>query len=129
MWLFGLILQRDGYSVIKVNTMAAALEIASHGAPDLFILDAMLPTGRGIELCTALRSHAETARTPIILVSNSRAADIPSTEDLRQRALRAGASDFLARLDSPTDLLKNVRKFLCEAGPGAAYQSQIPPLQ
>jgi DNA-binding response OmpR family regulator len=70
---------------------------------DLVLLDVMLPDGDGLELLAERRADGDD--TPTLLLT---ARDEP---ELRQRAVEAGASDFLAKPFAYAELLASVERF------------------
>ena len=88
--------------LIAAGTCEAGLAGFDAHAPDLVLLDVLLPDGSGLELCRALRSKPGGHRTPILIVSN--AAD---AED-RERGFAAGATDYLGRPYDRGDLQRRI---------------------
>jgi two-component system, OmpR family, phosphate regulon response regulator PhoB len=87
-----------------------ALLLAAEEAPDLILLDWMLPLISGLEVCRQLRRQMATRATPIImLTARSEAED-------RVRGLNAGADDYLSKPFSPAELLARVRALLRRSG-------------
>ena len=89
--LIAIILERNGFAVVKAQGGAVALGLLDKAKPDLFIMDVMMPEMDGIELCRRLRSRADTAATPILLLSARSDA-----ETIEQGRL-AGANEFLTK--------------------------------
>jgi two-component system alkaline phosphatase synthesis response regulator PhoP len=89
--LIAIILERNGYGVVKAQGGPVALDLLEKTQPDLFVLDLMMPEMDGIELCKRIRTMPGTASTPIILLS---ARSDPETVE---RAMRAGANDYLSK--------------------------------
>lgn len=58
-----------GHRVIEASDGQEALELAVQNRPDLVITDLQMPCMSGIELCTRMLEHPETARTPAILLT------------------------------------------------------------
>lgn len=79
--------------------------------PDLVLLDWMLPGLSGIELCRRLRSKAETARLPIIMLTAR------GEEAERVRGLSTGADDYVVKPFSVPELLARVRALLRRTKP------------
>ncbi|MEX5727147.1 two-component system cell cycle response regulator [Rhodovulum iodosum] len=94
------------YDVLQAAGGRAALDIARREAPDLILLDMMMPDLDGISVCERLRADPATAEIPIIIVTA--ATDARS----RLRALAAGADDFLSRPLDELILLARVRSLL-----------------
>jgi DNA-binding response OmpR family regulator len=92
-------LAQAGLEVEEASDGAEALEKLRAFAPDLVILDLMLPGMTGLEVCQRLRSRADTAQLPIMVVS---AKSNPSDKAL---GLAMGADDYVTKPFSPRDLL------------------------
>ena len=104
--LIGIMLERGGFSVVKAKDAYAALEAVESNTPDLFILDVMMPRMDGIELCKEIRARADTAKTPIIILSAR--GDTESIEE----GFEAGADDYLSKPILHHDLVTKVRDML-----------------
>ena len=86
-------LEKEGFELITAATGRAAIEtIHADPAPDLVILDVVLPDVDGIDLCRQLKADARTEHIPIILVSAFRKDDT-SIRD----GLAAGAEGYLLK--------------------------------
>jgi DNA-binding response OmpR family regulator len=99
-------LERSGYTVIQARDGQQALELALAEAPDLAVLDVMMPKLDGVELTRRLRSEDATSRMPIILLT-ARAQD----SDVAQ-GFEAGADDYLRKPFSPEELRNRVQTVL-----------------
>lgn len=84
-------LDEAGYVVRQADDGKRGLKMATTTAPDLILLDVMLPSIDGYELCRSLKSHPTTADTPVILVTAARDRDAIS------KGLDAGADDFVTK--------------------------------
>jgi DNA-binding response OmpR family regulator len=92
-------LAQAGLEVEEASDGAEALDKLHAFAPDLVVLDLMLPGMPGLEVCQRLRSRADTARLPIMVVSaKSSAPD-------KALGLAMGADDYVAKPFGPRDLL------------------------
>jgi CheY-like chemotaxis protein len=89
--LIAIILERNGFAVVKAQGGPVALDLLDKTTPDLFIMDVMMPEMDGIELCRRIRSRPDTAATPIILLSAR--SDVETIE----QGLQAGANEFLTK--------------------------------
>jgi DNA-binding response OmpR family regulator len=105
-------LEREGFRVQTVSDGRLGLEAALAELPDLVILDLMLPSLGGLEICRRLRSVAP---VPVImLTARGEEAD-------RIAGLELGADDYLAKPFSPRELTARVKAVLRRAtGPLAA---------
>lgn len=100
------ILEPAGYRVIKIHDPLAGIAILSQYKPDLIVMDLVMPTASGYDVCSFLRKTPIFQNTPIIiLTSQSSLVD-------RTRAKLAGASDFLSKPPEPQVLLNLVRHHL-----------------
>lgn len=99
-------LQREGYGVEIVSDGAVGLQRALVSLPDLVVLDLMLPSIGGLEVCRRLRSEAP---VPIImLTARGEEAD-------RITGLELGADDYVAKPFSPRELTARVKAVLRRA--------------
>jgi putative two-component system response regulator len=87
-------LTHDGHEVLSAETVAAAKDVIETRAPDIIILDVMLPDSDGITLCQRLKQNDATRLIPVVLMTGLH------DEDVRLRGLEAGADDFV---DKPLD--------------------------
>jgi diguanylate cyclase (GGDEF)-like protein len=84
-------LTRNGYSVLKVDNGAAALEIVQAQPVDAVLLDVMMPGMSGIETLRAIRQSRSAADLPVIMVTaNDASADVVEALDL-------GANDYVTK--------------------------------
>lgn len=99
------LIRARGYRVTAVASGAKAIDVAATDAPDVVLLDLMLPGEYdGFEVCRRMREDPATRRVPVIIIS---AMD---DEASRDRASRAGATAFYAKPFSPTALLKEIER-------------------
>lgn len=99
-------LEAAGFSVSLATTGEQGLAMASRDLPDLVLLDLMLPSIDGLEVCRRLRSSATTASTPIIMVTaRGEESDVV-------RGLEMGADDYVAKPFSPRVLIARVQSVL-----------------
>jgi two-component system, OmpR family, phosphate regulon response regulator PhoB len=80
-------------------------------APDVVLLDWMLPGLSGIELCRRIRAHRETERLPIIMLTAR------GEEGDRVRGLATEADDYIVKPFSVPELLARIRALLRRAKP------------
>jgi two-component system, OmpR family, phosphate regulon response regulator PhoB len=104
-------LEAEGYAVETVVRGDEADLLLKEHAPDLVILDWMLPGLSGIELCRRLRARAETKRLPIIMLTAR------GEESERVRGLATGADDYIVKPFSVPELSARVRALLRRALP------------
>jgi len=99
-------LKNAEYRVATADDGSEALRKARSFAPDLIILDWMLPQMDGLEVCKLLRKDPHTATIPIIMVT-AKAAEID-----RVLGLEMGADDYLTKPFSPRELLLRIKNQL-----------------
>jgi two-component system, OmpR family, phosphate regulon response regulator PhoB len=104
-------LEAEGYAVETVVRGDEADLLLKEHAPDLVILDWMLPGLSGIELCRRLRARAETKRLPIIMLTAR------GEESERVRGLATGADDYIVKPFSVPELSARVGALLRRASP------------
>jgi len=99
-------LEKEGYDVIAAADGTSGLEIAREHAPDLVVLDLMMPGVDGLEVCRQLRQDARTARLPVIMLTAK------ATEADRIVGLEMGADDYLTKPFSPRELVARIKALL-----------------
>src|SRR5437870_2377937 len=99
-------LQQAGHTVDRLNAGGEAIRRVRSTTPDLIILDIMLPGIDGLRICQGLRSDADTARTPIIMVTAR------AEESDRVGGLELGADDYVTKPFSPKELTARVSALL-----------------
>ena len=104
-------LEAEGYDVETVTRGDEADVRLKEPAPELVILDWMLPGLSGIELCRRLRSRPETRQLPIIMLTAR------GEESERVRGLATGADDYIVKPFSVPELIARVRALLRRARP------------
>jgi DNA-binding response OmpR family regulator len=100
------LLRQQGYEVLIARNGEEALALAASGAPDLVLLDVMMPLKSGYEVCREIRSGPLGARTRILMLSaKGGAADAA-------RGLEAGADLYVTKPFSTGELLSRIRSLL-----------------
>ena len=102
----GAYLRRQGFSVTEAGNAAEARARIEEAAPDLVLLDIMMPGEDGLSLC---RHIAETRALPVILLT----ARGESTD--RIVGLEIGADDYVVKPFEPRELVARVRSVLRRA--------------
>src|SRR5262247_3288071 len=111
--LIRLHLERDGYQALLAHDGRQALELARQKRPDLVVLDLMLPTVDGLDICRILRAES---RTPIIMLTAR------TTEDDKLLGLDLGADDYVTKPFSPREVTARVRAVLRRAGEAREHE-------
>lgn len=104
-------LEREGHAVAVVHDGRSAIDEARRRAPDLVVLDVMMPRVDGLDVCRILRYESD---VPIIMLTAR------STEDDMLLGLDLGADDYITKPYSPRELVARVRTILRRAGRDAA---------
>jgi two-component system response regulator MtrA len=117
--MVGIVLESEGFEVSFHDAGSGALEAFKSQAPDLVLLDVMLPGKDGIEVCTEIR---EVSGTPIIMLTAK-----TESEDV-VRGLEAGADDYVVKPFDPTVLLARIRARLRPLASASEDTVQIGPL-
>lgn len=108
--------ESEGFQVTKAENGDDALLFVGEEAPDIIVLDWMLPGVSGIEICRRLKSRAETRQIPIIMLS-ARSEDVD-----RVRGLETGADDYVVKPYSVIELMARVRTQLRRVRPSSVGQ-------
>jgi CheY-like chemotaxis protein len=85
------ILRPFGYDLVFATSGAEALTQAAANAPDLMVLDVMMPGMDGFEVCRRLRADPRLAEIPVIMLT---ALD---DRESRLQGIAAGADDFISK--------------------------------
>ncbi|GER87468.1 hypothetical protein KDW_16300 [Dictyobacter vulcani] len=99
-------LEQSGYQVVTALDGISALELARKEAPDLIVLDIMLPGIDGLEVCRQLRREDRTATVPIIMLTAK------GDEIDKVVGLEVGADDYVTKPFGRRELLARVRALL-----------------
>ena len=109
--LLGYNLEAEGYVVENVERGDEAELRLAENAPDLVILDWMLPGVSGLEICRRLRARKSTRTLPVIMVTAR------GEEAERVRGLSVGADDYVVKPFSVPELMARVRALLRRSRP------------
>ncbi len=99
-------LQAEGFQVLAGADGREALALARREAPDLVILDVMMPGSDGVEVCAALKQDEATRQIPVLLLTAR------TGKQDRDRGLAAGADDYITKPFSPGRLVEKVQSVL-----------------
>ncbi len=110
-------LERAGFEVADADDGEEALIMIDERRPDLILLDWMLPTVSGIEVCRRVRRTLKIRTLPIIiLTARGEEAD-------RVRGLESGADDYITKPFSTTELIARVNAVLRRIRPALAEET------
>ena len=107
-------LEAEGFAVTQAADGEEAMLLVDEVAPDIIILDWMMPNLSGIEVCRRLKIRPETRSIPIILLS-ARAEEVD-----RVRGLETGADDYVIKPYSVLELMARARAQLRRVRPSTA---------
>ncbi|MEI7784386.1 MAG: response regulator transcription factor [Betaproteobacteria bacterium] len=115
-------LRQSGWTVDHAATGADGMQALLDGAPDLVILDLMLPDADGLDLCRRIK--AESSAAVLMLTAKGDPLD-------RVVGLEIGADDYLPKPFEPRELLARIRAVLRRGQPGVggAHAAARPPLR
>lgn len=103
-------LRKAGFSVKGFSDGGSLLKFLPSGAPDLIILDLMLPGLDGFEVCRILRHDEHYTRIPIIMLT-AKGRELDKVE-----GLETGADDYVTKPFSPRELIARVKAVLRRTG-------------
>jgi two-component system OmpR family response regulator len=120
--LIQLYLEKEGFSCRTCRDGMAALQIFQEQKPDLIILDLMIPSLDGLEVCARIRQQ-RSPKDPYILMLTARGEEID-----RIIGLSTGADDYMVKPFSPKELVARVRallrRSLRQGGQSQAFRTQ-----
>jgi CheY-like chemotaxis protein len=101
-------LERAGYRMISATTGREAIEMATREQPQLIVMDIMMPDMDGLAALRELKKCDASKQIPVIMITAN------ASHLSRQEASSYGATIFLTKPISPTQLLTEIRKVLPE---------------
>lgn len=98
---------REGFKVLRAHDGREAIRLIEESdAPDLIVLDIMLPYHDGFELIAKVRARAGWESIPVVMLTAR------SQENDIARALEAGANDYVVKPFQPQELIARMRRLL-----------------
>lgn len=107
-------LEAEGYTVRSADNGEEAMMLIDEAAPDLIILDWMMPLLSGIEVCRRVKTRPETRNIPVIMLS-ARSEEVDAV-----RGLDTGADDYIVKPYNLRELMARVRTQLRRVRPAAS---------
>ena len=104
--LESILLTTKGYLVQGATTGLAALEAVAAEAPDLILLDIMLPELDGFEVCERIKKNPKTRHIPIILLTAKK-----TPEDL-SRGEAVGADQYITKPFKSAMVMETIERLL-----------------
>ena len=105
-------LKQEGYEVVVAGDGAEGFRLWGAEAPDLILLDVMLPKLDGYQVATKIRTEeGTTGHVPIIMLTAEREVE------QKVRGLRAGADDYLIKPFHPAELMARIKSLLARFAP------------
>ena len=95
-------LQSWGYEPLTASSGEEGLRVAEAMAPDLILLDIMMPKMKGREVCARLKANPKTQHIPVIFLTALGLADHVKT------GMDLGAADYLVKPFAPEELRQRV---------------------
>lgn len=106
-------LEKEGFRVVAVEDGEEAVLVAKEELPDLIVLDWMLPSLSGIEVCRKLKGAEATADIPVIMLTAR------GEETDRVRGLETGADDYVVKPYGVGELIARIRARLRNTRPAS----------
>src|SRR4051795_439627 len=118
---FSSALTREGFDPVVCATLAEARAELARAAPDVVLLDLMLPDGDGRDLAREVRASG--SEVPIIILTAR------GTELERVVGLELGADDYVVKPFSGAEVVARMRAVLRRAGPAPAAEVVVGPVR
>jgi two-component system phosphate regulon response regulator PhoB len=109
-------LEAEGYDVVTATNGEEALAMVAERAPDLVVLDWMMPHVSGLEVCRRLKARAATRDLPVLMLSAR------SEETDMVRGLETGADDYVSKPYSLGEVMARIRALLRRTRPAVVGQ-------
>ena len=100
------ILREEGFAAVTAANGDEGLGKVEEERPDLIVLDVMMPGADGFSVCRRVRSDPRFSSIPVILLTAK------GQECDRERGMSAGATEFMSKPYSPSELVRRVRELL-----------------
>ncbi len=114
--LISLALEKAGFETVGFHDSASLLKFLEKRAPDLILLDLMLPDADGLDVCRFIKTKEEWSSIPIIMVTAK------TEETDRVLGLELGADDYVTKPFSARELVARVKAVLRRQTPPATLR-------
>ncbi|HZM21988.1 MAG TPA: response regulator transcription factor [Anaerolineales bacterium] len=108
--LLEFMLSKEGYDVASINDGGETLPTALAYSPNLILLDVMMPSKDGFEVCKDLRAKSQFAHTPIVFFTSV------SDVDKKAAAFGSGANDYILKPIHPRELKLRIQALIGRPG-------------
>jgi two-component system alkaline phosphatase synthesis response regulator PhoP len=104
--LLEVVLSKEGYDVISINNGSETLPTAMAQTPNLILLDLVMPSMDGLEVCKTVRAKPQFAHTPIVFFT--------SISDIENKvaAFASGADDYIVKPIHPQELKLRIKALI-----------------
>ena len=102
-------LEKSGFDVLEAKTGEEVLLILKETTPDLILLDWMIPSPNGLEICKIIRNKNEIKHLPIIILTAR------GEEEDKVKGLNTGADDYIVKPFKPSELIARINALLRRA--------------
>jgi two-component system alkaline phosphatase synthesis response regulator PhoP len=104
--LLEVVLSKEGYDVISINNGNETLPTAMAQTPNLILLDLVMPSMDGLEVCKTVRAKPQFAHTPIVFFT--------SISDIENKvaAFASGADDYIVKPIHPQELKLRIKALI-----------------
>ncbi len=92
--------------IVVARNGVEALQRVEEQAPDLILMDIMMPELDGVETCRRLKSNPRTGDIPVVMVTTK------GNPEKVEEAFAAGCDDYLTKPFGKLDLLAKVRRYM-----------------
>ena len=99
-----------GYEALTAESGEEGLRMAQRQAPDLILLDIMMPKMKGRDVCTRLKTHPKTKKIPVIFLTALGLADHI------KGGMNLGADDYIVKPFEPVELKERIAVCLARYG-------------
>ena len=100
------LLGRSACRLLEATDGDAGVALARQELPDLILMDVQLPRMSGLDATKLLTTDEATRHIPIIVITSY------ALSGDREKAMQAGASNYMAKPYSPSELLRMVKQYL-----------------